>query len=311
MIRARAIAILAALVALLAPGLAQASVPGVPTVSSTPITKAGYPEGPVRWRGHLYYVEYGSSRILRLDGHTPHEFRRDPACGASALIAVPGHRLLVTCYDDNTLAVVDQHGRTAETITHDSRGRPFLGPNDFARDRFGGIYFSASGVYSAGAPSQGTVYYLAPGGGIRPVARHIHYSNGLAVTPDGRHLLITAMLSHRILAYDIVPGGGLVHRRTFLRTDRIAPPASTAGPLSGPDGMKIGPDGRLYIAQNGSGRILVVDPYTRRLCATIEVAAPYVTNMAFGPHHSVYMTSSFDADHPPYPGAVYRAHLPG
>ena len=40
-------------------------------------------------------------------------------------------------------------------------GKPFIGPNDFAADGQGGIYFSASGIYDLSAPISGAVLYLS------------------------------------------------------------------------------------------------------------------------------------------------------
>jgi len=39
----------------------------------------------------------------------------------------------------------------------------------------------------------------------------------------------------------------------------LAPPTPHEDAYSGPDGLKLGPDGNYYIAQNGSGRVLVVN----------------------------------------------------
>jgi len=68
----------------------------------------------------------------------------------------------------------------------------------------------------------------------------------------------------------------------------------------GADG-KLGSDGCYYIAQNGSGRVLVVDE-DRKLVRIIEVATPYVTNGA----DTVFVTGAFEQWKTPYPGAVYR-----
>jgi sugar lactone lactonase YvrE len=70
---------------------------------------------------------------------------------------------------------------------------------------------------------------------------------------------------------------------------------------------KVGPDGNYYIAQNGSGRVLVVNE-EKKLVRMINVPAPYVTNVGFGPTgpDTLYITGAFDPWKPPFPGAVYR-----
>ena len=46
----------------------------------------------------------------------------------------------------------------------------------------------------------------------------------------------------------------------------------------------------------------------RKLVRMIEVPAPYVIHMAFGPYgaHTVFVTGAFDQFKPPFPGAVCR-----
>ena len=51
-------------------------------------------------------------------------------------------------------------GKEVGTISKDSSGKPFVGPNDFTTDGHGGIYFSASGVYDIKAPISGAVLHL-------------------------------------------------------------------------------------------------------------------------------------------------------
>lgn len=190
----------------------------------------------------------------------------------------------------------------------DSSGQAFAGPNDFAADDRGGIYFSASGAYDLKAPITGAVLYLRPDGStITQVANTIHYSNGLTVSRDGRQLLVAEMLAGRVLSFPIEADGGLGARTVWARLQDLAPPTRHTDAYNGPDGLKLGPDGNYYIAQNGSGRLLVVND-ERKLVRIISVPTPYVTNMAFDPQDTkvVFITGAFEQWKPPYAGAVYR-----
>jgi sugar lactone lactonase YvrE len=115
------------------------------------------------------------------------------------------------------------------------------------------------------------------------------------------------MLAGRILSLPVAPDGTLGLRTVWARLEDLAPPTPHEDAYNGPDGVKLGPDGCYYIAQNGSGRVLVVDE-NRKLVRTIEVATPYVTNIAFGPDgaNTVFVTGAFEQWKPPFPGAVYR-----
>ena len=84
-------------------------------------------------------------------------------------------------------------------------------------------------------------------------------------------------------------------------------PTAHEDAYNGPDGLKLGPDGNYYIAQNGSGRVLVVND-DGKLVRLITVPTPYVTNMNFGADgaDTLYITGVFDPWKAPFPGAVYR-----
>src|ERR1700681_4911062 len=108
---------------------------------------ARYPEGPLWDQGRLLYVEYAGDDIKLWDGEQSKFYWRKDHCGASALIHFRDDHILVACYDGNYLVELDAHGKKVRTISKDSSGKPFVGPNDFTTDGHGGIYFSASGVY--------------------------------------------------------------------------------------------------------------------------------------------------------------------
>ena len=269
-----------------------------------------YPEGPLWLDDKLFYVEYSKDRIMTWNGQRNDPFWRQDGCGASGLVQTPDKTLLVTCYDSNTLAEVNQDGETVKTIKADSAGHKLLGPNDFAKDSRGGIYFSASGTYTEDAPVRGKIYYIAPGSEIRQVAKGIHYSNGLGLTPDGDRLIAAEMLEKRVLSFGVQDDGSLDDRRVFANTEDLAPTPSGPGPLDGPDGLKVDDEGYVYIAQNGAGRVLIVNP-DAKLVQKVKVPADHVTNVAFGPTSKrLYITSAVDPNNEPYPGEVYRADLP-
>jgi gluconolactonase len=274
----------------------------------TPIdTEAHYPEGPL-WRGdRLFYVEYSTNNIKTWDGKTTHVYWHKDGCGASSLIPFRDH-LLVACYDGNYLAELDAGGKPLREVHTDHNGRTFTGPNDFAADGHGGIYFSASGAYDIKAPISGTMLHMdADGKTVTEVASSIHYPNGLTVTKDGQHLLVAEMLAGRILSFQIAADGTLGARTVWARLQDLAPPTPGEDAYNGPDGLKLGPDGNYYIAQNGSGRLLVVSE-DRKLVRTIAVPTPYVTNVAFGPTGAdvLFVTGAFEQWKPPYAGVVYR-----
>jgi gluconolactonase len=271
---------------------------------------AHYPEGPLWHAGKLLYVEYSDGNIKSWDGRIPGNdaaasvLWHQDGCGPSGLTE-RGKELLIACYDGNYLVAIDSSGQEIRRWRSDSKGQPFVGPNDFAADDRGGIYFSASGAYDIKAPATGALLYLHPGGKtITRVATGLHYPNGLAVMKDRRHLLVAEMLEGRLVSFQIASDGALGERTVWARLQDLIPATPKADAYDGPDGLKLGPDGNYYIAQNGSGRLLVVAD-DKKVVRVITVPTPFVTNVAFE-QNAVFITGAFEQWKPPFAGAVYR-----
>jgi gluconolactonase len=267
-----------------------------------------YPEGPLWDQGRLLFVEYAGPGIKSWDGKDAKIWWHRDHCGANALIHFRGDHILVACYDGNTLVELDAAGKEVRTFDKDGTGKPFVGPNDFSSDGHGGVFFSASGVFDIKAPITGAVLHLsADGRDLREVADTIHYSNGLTLSKDGKHLLVAEMLADRILSFPIGANDSLGVRTVWARLQDLAPPTPNEDAYNGPDGIKLGPDGNYYIAHNGSSRVLVVSE-AKKLVRSIEVPTRYVTNVGFGAAgtNTVFITGAFDPWKAPYPGAVYR-----
>jgi gluconolactonase len=268
--------------------------------------KASFPEGPLWHDGRLYYVEYGADTLMMWDGKENTQVWRQEGCGPSAVIAASDGNFLVTCYDANTLVKITPAGLALQTLSGDEEGQPFAGPNDAVVDGKGGVYFSASGVWDIAAPIDGKIFYIAPSGAIAKVADDIHYSNGLALSPDGKTLYASEMAAQRVLKFEVNEDGTLGKRYLFVRLGDLAADPQGVDVYMGPDGLKTDSAGNLYIAQFEGGRVLVADPEAK-LVRALTVPAPYVTNLTFGASEDVlFVTAATDAWNEPYPGQVYR-----
>jgi sugar lactone lactonase YvrE len=218
---------------------------------------------------------------------------------------LPDGSLLVACYDEGTLVRLNREGKELQPPILAPGGKPFTGPNDFAADPCGGIYFSASGKWEKDAKPEGKVYYRSPAGQITEVADNIFYANGLAVVKEGRRLLVAEGMRNQVLQFDIGEGGTLTGRSVWRRLADIRPDPGDADWSTGPDGLKADSRGNLYICQFGAARILVTRPDGGWL-RTIPVPLKGVTNLAFGPgEETLYVTAVKDANEP-FLGAVYE-----
>ena len=281
-------------------GTQSAVAGGVETINA----KSLYPEGPLWLDGKALYVEYSGHTVMAWDGKTNAQIWKQDGCGPAALAKVP-EGLLVTCYDTSTLVTISLDGKTLDTTDSAKAGVSLKGVNDLAPDGKGGIYMSASGVFDVAAPIEGTVVYRAPDGSFHEVANDIHYSNGMAVTDGGKSLLVSEMLAARVLKFDVAADGSLSNRRVFVRLKDVVADPEGADAYYGPDGLKVGASGNVYIAQNGGASILVVSP-EGKLVRQLPVPGKYVTNVGFGADEgTLIVTAATDPWNAPYPGEVY------
>lgn len=268
---------------------------------------AHFPEGPAWYHGKLYYVEYDRSSIDTWDGQKNTMFWSKKGCGPSAVIPTTRGEFLTTCYDSGSIGRISADGKDLPAYTHDKDGNPFVGPNDFAPDHHGGIYFTCSGT-APGPVIDGKVFYLAADGKITQEAVNVHSANGIVVSNDGKILYVIETEDHRLIQFRIGPDASLSDRRVFLNLDDLT---HNVGHLY-PDGVKIDSKGLLYIGQNPrdihaalAGTIFVVDP-AGRLLRTLKLPSPGVPNLAFGPDEkTVYVMALDQLDKSPYEGKVY------
>jgi gluconolactonase len=268
---------------------------------------ASYPEGPIWNGGKLYYVEYGRNAVTVWDGRTNKRFWSQAGCGQSAVITTIRGDFLATCFDNGTIGRFDARGRTLPAYTHDKDGNKFSGPNDFAPDGTGGIYFTASGDMSHGPVTDGKVFYIAPDETITQKVTDVHNANGIAVSKDGKTLYVVETDENRLLQFDIAPDGSLSGRRVFVNLDELTGHRVHIWP----DGVKIDSRGGIYIGQSPrethvplSGTLFVVDSRAH-LLRTLVLPSLQVPNLAFSPDEKTLYVTAVDELDKPYRGKLY------
>jgi gluconolactonase len=268
---------------------------------------AHFAEGPIWYHGKLYYVEYDRNSVTTWDGAKNTVFWSKKGCGPSAVIPTARGEFLTTCYDSGTIGRISADGKDLPPYTHDKDGNPFVGPNDFAPDRHGGIYFTCSGT-APGPVIDGKIFYLASDGTITQKAADVHSANGIVVSNDGKILYAIETEDHRLIQFRIGPDASLSDRRVFLDLDELTHNLTHIYP----DGVKIDSKGLLYIGQNPrdphaplAGVIFVVDA-GGKLRRTLKLPSPGVPNLALSPDEkTVYVMALDQLDKSPYRGKVY------
>lgn len=298
--------------AIVAAGLLVAGAPPVAAGEAGVIVvnpDSAYPEGPLVAGGDLYYAEMGSDRVMRFDGAANAVVWSRPGCGPTSVAQGGEGTLIVLCHRQELIARISASGETLTIIDRDAGGRRLVTPNASVGDGRGGVYFSSSGDFAPGAPAEGAVLYLAADGTLRRVAEGIHYSNGVALTPDGERLYVSEHLSRRVLVFDVAADGSLSGRRVFVGLDDIEAVEPGRPWEAGPDGLAVDRAGHLYIAEYGAGRLLIVDA-TGKLAATIPVPERFVTAMALSADERTLFITAPGTRGPPYKGAVYAVPNP-
>jgi sugar lactone lactonase YvrE len=274
-------------------GLAQAEQPRV--------LAASYPEGPLWQDERLYFAEMRADRVTLSDVDGERAFFVQHGCGPTA-IAPYGEGFLILCHLGARIVAVDSTGQEVRRWERDESGAPLTSPNDASADNRGGVYLTDSGAFSRASRREGRVMYLSADGALTRVAGPLWYANGVHVAGDA--LYVSEHIAGRVLRYAIEAPGRLGPADTFVDLSAVRRPRryQPRYELTGPDGLEFGPDGALYVAIYGEGRLLRFSP-SGELLGMIEVPTRFLTNVAFGAR-GMALTGAFDNRTPLSPGEV-------
>jgi gluconolactonase len=284
-----------------------ATAPAEDRVTLNP--ESPYPEGPLVEGPVLYYAEMGSDRVMRWDGDKSSAVWSRKGCGPTSVSRAGNDALNILCHAEQVVVRISTSGATLKIIDKDSAGKPFRTPNASINDAKGGVYFSSSGTFGPGTKSEGAVLYLDGQDQLRRVAEGIHYSNGVALTPDGKKLYVSEHLSRHVLVYDVADDGSLSGGKPFVALDDLVGTKPGRSWEVGPDGLAVDHRGNLYIAEYGGGQFMVVDP-NGRLLSKVTVPDQYITGLALAPGEArIFVTAPANRSYP-LKGDVYSIANP-
>lgn len=168
-------------------------------------------------------------------------------------------------------------------------------PNDLAISPDGTLYLSDPNW----AESTGQLWMVSPNREIKLLEANMGTTNGVEVSPDGKHLYVNESVQRRIWKYDILQNGTLANKEEFLSFEDF-----------GLDGMRCDAKGNLYITRYDKGTVLIVSPQAEFLKEVI-LHGKKPSNIAFGGNDgkTCYVTMAdrgcFEQFRAPYPGNYF------
>lgn len=237
--------------------------PGTITMQefTTLISGLSFTECP-RWRDRrLYISDFYTHRVLAIsmDG-TADTFAYVPQ-QPSGLGFLPDGRMLIVSMRDRKVLRRELDGSLVEHADLSLVAPWHL--NDMLVDHDGRAWVGNFGFdLMGGAPARTTVLIsVAPDGKSKVAAEGLGFPNGMALTPDGRTLIVAETTMNRLSAFDVT-SGSLGERRTWAAFGD-SPVSTNRGEILRraavvPDGICLDAEGAVWVADAAHGRLLRV-----------------------------------------------------
>ncbi|MGO8962627.1 MAG: SMP-30/gluconolactonase/LRE family protein [Mycobacterium sp.] len=188
-----------------------------------------------RWHdGLVWFSDWGAHQVIALDPRDGHE----------VVVSVESFPMCIDFLPDGRLLVVDSAQRRllrreldGSMVAHADLSSISEKPwNDIVVDARGNAYVNTIGFdFPGGEPAPGSVVLVTPAGAVRTVADDLAFPNGMAITADGKTLIVAESYGNRLTAYDIGQNGDLTRRRTWAEVGDDHPDGSVSTP-TGPSG---------------------------------------------------------------------------
>jgi len=253
----------------------------------TMATGFGFTEGPVWDKSDFLWVsDEELNKIFRVypDGHREEMLALGDPDGSTY---DHDHRLINTASVLRAIIRLSKDGKSYTVLTGDYEGKKFNSPNDVVLGPDGALYFTDPTLdlpkgEKQEIPFQG-VYRLDAKGKVTLLTKDLTQPNGLAFSPDGKHLYIDDSEQKNIRVYDFHSDGTISNGRIFGSEDD--------GTKDGvPDGIRVDKKGNLFVV--GPRGIWVWSPSGIHL-GTIEVPEQ-PANLAWGgaDNATLYITAT-------------------
>jgi sugar lactone lactonase YvrE len=178
----------------------------------------GLVESP-RWHeGRLWFSDWTGGRIVAVDDAGRTEVMVEHESLPLCFDFLPDGRLVLVSNPERALLTLEPGGTLATFA--DLASLSTFGCNDIVVDGRGNTYVNSGNFdFASGPPpgerQPGLVGLVTPDGTSRVVAEDVAFPNGMAVTADGRTLVVADSYRHHLLGFTIADDGSLSHRRVW------------------------------------------------------------------------------------------------
>jgi sugar lactone lactonase YvrE len=194
---------------------------------------------------------------------------------------------------------ISPDGKQVDVLAERFEGTRFVSVNDVALGP-NAIFFSDPGNSSEQKPI-GSVYRFDRSSRlVSRVATGLAFPNGLAVSPDKKHLCVAESRRFRLMIYDLAADGTVSNERVLIAFPEMDSNGVRGGPYD-PDGMIFDEFGRLYVAMWIGGIVNVIEVPSGKLLRQYDAGGLKATNCHFH-EESLYVTVAAHE-------AVYRLDL--
>ncbi len=248
---------------------------------ATPVTQpkefTGGIEGPATDRhGNVYavnFAEQGTIGRVSPDGKGELFVRLPKGSVGNGIRFDRQGTMYVADYAKHNVLKIDTKTRKVSVFANEATMNQ---PNDLAIAPDGTLYASDPNW----GKSTGQIWRVSTKGKITKVASDMGTTNGVEVSPDGKHLYVNESVQRNVWAFDIGKDGSLSKKRLLKQF-----------PDHGFDGMRCDVKGNLYITRYGKGTVVVMTPEAEIL-KEVSVLGARPSNLCFGgpDGRTVYVT---------------------